>query len=76
MICGIECGTCPLALPVGNAVTTLLTRYERVSVTEGSLVETKEQLGSFYLIETSDLNETIRIASYIQVWSIREFYFK
>jgi hypothetical protein len=36
-----------------------------VSVTDGSWVETKEQLGGYYLIEARDLNEAIQVASRI-----------
>lgn len=34
-----------------------------VTVTDGPYAETKEQLGSFFLIEANDLNEAVRIAS-------------
>ena len=33
------------------------------SITDGPYVETKEQLGGYYLIEARDLNDAIRIAS-------------
>lgn len=33
--------------------------------TDGPYVETKEQLGGYYLIETRDLNEAIQVASRI-----------
>ena len=36
-----------------------------LSVTDGPFAETKEQLGGFYLIETHDFNEAIRVASRI-----------
>ncbi len=35
----------------------------KVSITDGPFVETKEQLGGYYLIEAKDLNEAIRLAS-------------
>ncbi len=34
-----------------------------VTVTDGPYAETKEQLGSYFLIEARDLNEAIRVAS-------------
>jgi hypothetical protein len=33
------------------------------SVTDGPFVETKEQVGGFFIIEARDLNEAIRVAS-------------
>jgi hypothetical protein len=36
-----------------------------VSTTDGPFVETKEQLGGFYLIEAKDLNEAIQVAARI-----------
>jgi hypothetical protein len=38
-------------------------RNGKVSVTDGPFAETKEQLGSFFLIEARDLNEAIQVAS-------------
>jgi hypothetical protein len=38
-------------------------RHGRVSVVDGPFAETKEMLGGFNLIEASDLDEAIRIAS-------------
>jgi hypothetical protein len=38
-------------------------RNGKVTVTDGPYAETKEQLGSFFLIEARDLNEAIRVAS-------------
>jgi hypothetical protein len=37
----------------------------RRSVTDGPFAETKEQLAGFYLIDATDLNEAIQIASRI-----------
>ena len=37
----------------------------KVSITDGPFAETKEQLGGYILIEASDLNEAVRIASNI-----------
>jgi hypothetical protein len=38
-------------------------RGGKVTVTDGPYAETKEQLGSFFLIEARDLNEAIQVAS-------------
>ena len=38
-------------------------RQGRISRTDGPIVETKEQLGGFILIEADDLNAAIQIAS-------------
>jgi hypothetical protein len=50
--------------PVSNA-TTVRVRNGRMSTTDGPFAETKEQLGGFYLIEATDLNEAIQVASRI-----------
>jgi hypothetical protein len=50
--------------PTKNA-TTVRVRNGRLSTTDGPFAETKEQLGGYYLIEASDLNEAIQIASRI-----------
>jgi hypothetical protein len=47
------------------AATTIRVRNGRVSATDGPWVETKEQLGGYYLIEARDLNEAIRVAARI-----------
>ncbi len=44
-------------------VTTLRAVGGRVTVTDGPFAETKEQIGSFFVIEARDLNEAIRVAS-------------
>ena len=38
-------------------------RNGKPSITDGPYVETKEQLGSFFLIEAKDMQEAIRLAS-------------
>ena len=50
--------------PTGTA-TTVRVRNGKVSTTDGPFVETKEQLGGFYLIEAKDLNEAIQVAARI-----------
>ena len=48
-----------------EAATTVRVRNGRVAVTDGPWVETKEQLGGYYLIEARDLNEAIQVAARI-----------
>ena len=55
---------CNRLLPPDSA-TTVRVRNGKVSTTDGPWVETKEQLGGYYLIEARDLNEAIRIAAKI-----------
>jgi hypothetical protein len=50
--------------PTGTA-TTVRVRNGKISTTDGPFVETKEQLGGFYLIEATDLNDAIQIAAKI-----------
>ena len=50
--------------PVETA-TTVRIRNGRLSTTDGPFAETREQLGGFYLIEATDLNDAIRVASKI-----------
>ena len=50
--------------PVATA-TTVRVRDGKASVTDGPFAETKECLAGFYLIEATDLDEAIRIASRI-----------
>lgn len=55
---------CNRLLPPESA-TTIRVRNGRVSTTDGPWVETKEQLGGYFLIEARDLNEAIRVAARI-----------
>jgi hypothetical protein len=50
-------------LQPAEATTTLRVRHGRVSITDGPFVETREQIGGFYLIEATDLNDAIRVAA-------------
>jgi hypothetical protein len=50
--------------PTQNA-TTVRVRQGKISTTDGPFAETKEQLGGFYLINATDLNEAIQLASHI-----------
>jgi len=47
------------------AATTVRVRNGKVSTTDGPFVETKEQLGGYYVIEARDMNEAIQVASRI-----------
>jgi hypothetical protein len=53
------------ALQPTQTATTVRVRNGKISTTDGPFVETKEQLGGFYLIEAKDLNEAIQIAAKI-----------
>ena len=50
--------------PVHTA-TTIRSRNGKVSTTDGPYVETKEQLGGYFLIEAKDMQEAIGIAARI-----------
>jgi hypothetical protein len=56
--------SCNRLLPAESA-TTIRVRQGNVTVTDGPYVETKEQLGGYYVIEARDLNEAIQVASRI-----------
>lgn len=47
------------------AATTIRVRDGKTTVTDGPFVETKEQLGGYFVIEAADLDEAIRVASRI-----------
>lgn len=53
------------ALQPVETATTVRVRNGRTSVVDGPFAETKEQLAGFYLIDASDLDEAIQIASKI-----------
>jgi hypothetical protein len=55
---------CNRLLPPDAAVTVRV-RNGRISTTDGPWVETKEQLGGYFLIEARDLNEAIQVAAKI-----------
>ena len=46
-----------------SASTNLLPRKGKTTVSDGPYMETKDQLGAFFIIEARDLNEAIRVAS-------------
>jgi hypothetical protein len=51
------------ALEPARAATTLRFANGRMSVTDGPFTETKEQIGSFFIVEAADLDEAVRVAS-------------
>lgn len=53
------------ALQPTHTATVVRVRNGKLSTTDGPFVETKEQLGGYYLIEAKDLNEAIQVASRI-----------
>jgi hypothetical protein len=48
--------------PVRSA-TTIRVRHGHVTITDGPFAETREQLGGYYIINATDLNDAIRVAS-------------
>ncbi|MFL5481402.1 MAG: YciI family protein [Gemmatimonadaceae bacterium] len=52
-------------LQPSHTATTVRIRNGKVSTTDGPFVETKEQLGGYYLIDARDLNDAISVASRI-----------
>lgn len=48
-----------------HTATTVRSRNGKVSTTDGPFMETKEQLGGYYLVEAKDLNDAIQVASRI-----------
>jgi len=53
------------ALQPTPTATTVRVRNGKISTTDGPFVETKEQLGGFYLIDATDLNDAIQVAARI-----------
>jgi hypothetical protein len=53
------------ALQPTSTATTVRVRDGEMLVTDGPFAETKEQLAGFYLIEATDLNDAIQVASKI-----------
>ncbi|HYH44051.1 MAG TPA: YciI family protein [Thermoanaerobaculia bacterium] len=51
------------SLGLARATTTLRPGNGKPSITDGPFVETKEQVGGFFMIEARDLNEAIQVAS-------------
>jgi hypothetical protein len=55
---------CNRLLPPSEAIT-VRNRGGRVLTTDGPFVETKEQLGGYFLLEAKDINEAIQVAARI-----------
>jgi hypothetical protein len=53
------------ALQPVQTATSVRVRDGKVSTTDGPFAETKEQLGGYYLITATDLNDAIQVASKI-----------
>lgn len=53
------------ALQPTPAAKTVRLRNGKPSINDGPFAETKEQLGGYYLVEASDINEATKIASKI-----------
>lgn len=51
-------------LPVTTA-TSVRVRGGRVQVTDGPIAETREQIGGYFVIEATDLNDAIQVAARI-----------
>ena len=51
------------SLEAPSASTALRPRKGKTTVSDGPYMETKDQLGAFFIIEARDLNEAIRVAS-------------
>ena len=56
---------CSQALEFVETATSIRVRGDKIAITDGPFVETKEQLGGYILIEARDLNEAIRVAARI-----------
>jgi hypothetical protein len=53
------------ALQPTNTATSVRVRNGKLSATDGPYVETKEQLGGYYLIQAKDLNDAVQVAARI-----------
>jgi hypothetical protein len=53
------------ALESVQTATTVRVRHGKMSIIDGPFAETKEALAGFYLVDATDLNDAIRIASRI-----------
>src|SRR5262245_40340430 len=53
------------ALQPTKTATSVRVRNGKLSTTDGPYVETKEQLGGYYLIDAKDLNDAVQVASRI-----------
>ncbi len=53
------------ALQPTDTAKSVRVRAGKISTTDGPYVETKEQLGGYYLIKAKDLNDAVQVASRI-----------
>ncbi|HEX5788821.1 MAG TPA: YciI family protein [Woeseiaceae bacterium] len=53
------------ALRAAHTATTVRVRDDRVAVSDGPLAGTKEHLAGFYVLDSKDLDEAIRLAAYM-----------
>jgi hypothetical protein len=53
------------ALQPTTSATSVRVRNGKISATDGPYVETKEQLGGYYLIQAKDLNDAVQVAARI-----------
>ena len=53
------------ALQPTNTATSVRVRNGKISTTDGPYVETKEQLGGYYLINAKDLKDAVQVAARI-----------
>jgi hypothetical protein len=53
------------ALQPTSTAKSVQVRNGKISTTDGPYVETKEQLGGYYLIKAKDLNDAVQVASRI-----------
>ncbi len=51
------------ALQPGSTATRVQSKNGKIVTTDGPFVETKEQIGGYYLIEAKDLDEAVAIAA-------------
>ncbi len=58
-----QTGNLLMQASLGSKRTVIRPRGSEISVTNGPFVETNEQVGGFFMIEASDLDEAIRVAS-------------
>jgi hypothetical protein len=54
-------------MPVSTATTVRSTLAGAPSITDGPYAETKEQLGGFYLVEATDLDQALALAAQVPV---------
>lgn len=58
------------ALGEGSTATTLRTRGQRMTVTDGPFAEAAEQIGGYYLLEAPDLDTVIELCGILPAYDI------